>query len=342
MMKTKDLPLDMKLVDETQSDSCACFVVASFRNNISSTTCLRSYPVRSQQILPVTVIEAALASCAAISQFDPVTVGTGRKKKEYIAAGLGAANPIREVITEAHSLFGGESTVACLLSVGTGHPGIITLTSGQGDVDLHRAMRDIMSDCTQKARELEDQIGQSGIYFRFSVEQGMENNVSNVMDTAWMVTQTETYLEEQRKHLEAFTNTTSGVSSIISLDRLESGETIISAGKMSTNENTEVLEEIGKIYQDTVVARLKPPDVEFSPRIDECMEGTREDVLKAVFDWVADYEAANIFWLMGHPGVGKSAIAASLVEKLRDTARLGSSSFFQRERSNAMTTSALW
>ncbi|KIM21461.1 hypothetical protein M408DRAFT_36740, partial [Serendipita vermifera MAFF 305830] len=93
---------------------------------------------------------------------------------------------------------------------------------------------------------------------------------------------------------------------------------------------------------DTVVARLKPSDLEFSPRIDECMEGTREDVLKAVFDWVADYEAANIFWLTGHPGVGKSAIAASLVEKLRDTARLGSSFFFQRERSNAMTTSALW
>ncbi|KIM27726.1 hypothetical protein M408DRAFT_310565 [Serendipita vermifera MAFF 305830] len=72
------------------------------------------------------------------------------------------------------------------------------------------------------------------------------------------------------------------------------------------------------------------------------MEGTREDVLKAVFDWVADYGATNIFWLTGHPGVGKSAIAASLVEKLRDTARLGSGCFFQRERSNAMTTSALW
>ncbi|KIM27690.1 hypothetical protein M408DRAFT_310548 [Serendipita vermifera MAFF 305830] len=72
------------------------------------------------------------------------------------------------------------------------------------------------------------------------------------------------------------------------------------------------------------------------------MEGTRGDVLRTVLDWVADSGAANIFWLRGHPGVGKSAIAASLVEKLRSMARLGSSFFFQREKSNAMTTGALW
>ncbi|KIM21458.1 hypothetical protein M408DRAFT_80517, partial [Serendipita vermifera MAFF 305830] len=74
----------------------------------------------------------------------------------------------------------------------------------------------------------------------------------------------------------------------------------------------------------------------------ECMEGTREDILRIALDWVADSGATNIFWLKGYPGVGKSAIAASLVKKLRDIARLGASFFFQRESSNAMTTSALW
>ncbi|KIM26690.1 hypothetical protein M408DRAFT_72343, partial [Serendipita vermifera MAFF 305830] len=127
IMKKKGLPLDMKLADEAQTDSCACFVVASLQNNVSSKIRLRSYPVRSHPILPITVIEAALASCATIPLFEPVVVGMGHKRKEYIAAGLGATNPIREVISEAHSLFGGDSTVASILSVGVGHPGIITL-----------------------------------------------------------------------------------------------------------------------------------------------------------------------------------------------------------------------
>ncbi|KIM19967.1 hypothetical protein M408DRAFT_30770 [Serendipita vermifera MAFF 305830] len=342
MMFKKSLPLDMKLVDEAQTDSCACFVVASLRNNVSSKICLRSYPVRSHEILPISVVEAALSSCATMSLFDPVTVGLGRKRKEYIAAGLGATNPIREVITEARCLFGGESTVAGLLSVGTGHPGIITLTSSHEDFDLNRAMRNMMDDCTQKAREVEDQIGQSGIYFRFSVEQGMQNHVANAMDTAWIVTQTETYLEEQNKKLEAFAKTLGSLSRDISLNHLESGDVIIGADRLWTDENTGRLEEIGKIYQDNVMARLKPSDVESSCPIEECMEGTREDILKTILDWVADSGAANIFWLRGHPGVGKSAIAASLVEKLRDIARLGSSFFFQRSKSNAMTTNALW
>ncbi|KIM21455.1 hypothetical protein M408DRAFT_29534 [Serendipita vermifera MAFF 305830] len=342
MMKRKDLPLNMKLVDEGQNDSCACFVVASLQNNVASKVCLRSYPVRSHQALPITVIEAALASCAKVSLFDPVTVGMGRKRKEYIAAGLGATNPIREVITEARSLFGGESTVACLLSVGTGHPGIITLTSSHEGVDLNRAMREMMNDCTQKAREMEDQIGQSGIYFRFSVEQGMQNHVADAMDTAWIVTQTETYMEEQHKKLEVFSKTSDRLSRDISLNQLESGDIIIGADKMSVDGNTGRLEEIGKIYQNNVVARLKPSNIEFGCPVEECMEGTREDILGTVFDWVADSGAANIFWLKGHPGVGKSAIAVSLVEKLRETARLGSSFFFQRAKSSAMTTDALW
>ncbi|KIM23652.1 hypothetical protein M408DRAFT_77303 [Serendipita vermifera MAFF 305830] len=82
--------------------------------------------------------------------------------------------------------------------------------------------------------------------------------------------------------------------------------------------------------------------MELSCPVRECMEGTREDVIATVLDWVVDYNAANIFWLKGHPGVGKSAIATSLVEKLRRSERLGSSFFFQRAKADSMTPNALW
>ncbi|KIM22552.1 hypothetical protein M408DRAFT_78906, partial [Serendipita vermifera MAFF 305830] len=74
----------------------------------------------------------------------------------------------------------------------------------------------------------------------------------------------------------------------------------------------------------------------------ECMEGTRQDILSEIIDWASNMDAPNIFWLEGYPGVGKSAVAASLVEEFRKSKRLGSSFFFQRAKANVMTTNSLW
>ncbi|KIM32666.1 hypothetical protein M408DRAFT_184821 [Serendipita vermifera MAFF 305830] len=72
------------------------------------------------------------------------------------------------------------------------------------------------------------------------------------------------------------------------------------------------------------------------------MEGTRQNILAEIRRWMDDVDAPNIFWLKGYPGVGKSAIAASVMEQLRSLGRLGSSFFFQREKANSMTPNALW
>jgi NACHT domain len=72
------------------------------------------------------------------------------------------------------------------------------------------------------------------------------------------------------------------------------------------------------------------------------MENTRQNFLKEVENWSNDMEAPNILWIEGHPGVGKSAIATSLVEQLRTSGRLGSYFFFQRQKATEMTPNALW
>ncbi|KIM21058.1 hypothetical protein M408DRAFT_53919, partial [Serendipita vermifera MAFF 305830] len=74
----------------------------------------------------------------------------------------------------------------------------------------------------------------------------------------------------------------------------------------------------------------------------ECMEGTRQDILAVIRSWVDDINAPNILWLKGYPGVGKSAVASSLVEHLGPLKRLGSSFFFRRDNANDMTPNALW
>jgi hypothetical protein len=194
------------------------------RTNARSALCLRTYPVRSQPSSTISVVEAVLATCATQPEFTPIISGSGFKSREYISAS-GATNPIHEAITEAHLLFGGDSSVVSLLSLGIGHPGIITVPSVGGEATLHRLMRDIMHDCEQRAQEIEQRIGRVGIYSRFSVDQGMQNNhPGKPVDVAWVVTQTEDYLtrHETGERLDSFVQNFDVQTGLITLDQLSS------------------------------------------------------------------------------------------------------------------------
>jgi hypothetical protein len=127
------------------------------------------------------------------------------------------------VITEAHRLFGGDSSVASLLSLGVGHPGIITVPSAGGEATLHRIMRDMMDDCEQRAQEIEQRIGRVGVYSRFSVEQGMQNDhPGGPVDAAWILAQTEDYLTQHdtEEKLEQFVQIFGAQTGLITLDQL--------------------------------------------------------------------------------------------------------------------------
>jgi NACHT domain len=91
-----------------------------------------------------------------------------------------------------------------------------------------------------------------------------------------------------------------------------------------------------------LLTELKVADLECGPHVAECFEGTRLDLLERIKEWTTDLSAPNILWLKGHPGVGKSAIATSMVEYLSTMKRLGSRFFFQRQKANVMTSNALW
>jgi hypothetical protein len=140
----------------------------------------------------------------------------------YVAAGLGSSNPVGDVITEAHELFGGDSSVALLLSLGAGHPGTIPIPP-EGKIDLNRFLRDMMNDCEQRAREFERRLGRVGIYFRFSVQQGMRNvNGDQATDPSWMASQTEAYLADRRtsENIDALIKTSDAPTKHITLGQL--------------------------------------------------------------------------------------------------------------------------
>ncbi|RAH54575.1 WD domain protein [Aspergillus piperis CBS 112811] len=71
---------------------------------------------------------------------------------------------------------------------------------------------------------------------------------------------------------------------------------------------------------------------------DECLPGTRTELLSEVRNWVESIDGKCIFWLNGMAGTGKSTIAQTVARRLDTKGELGASFFFKRgesDRANA-------
>jgi len=72
-----------------------------------------------------------------------------------------------------------------------------------------------------------------------------------------------------------------------------------------------------------------------------CMEGTRTTILQEIEDEIKNINAPNVIWIRGSPGVGKSALAASIANRLEDQKRHVIPFRFDRTQTT-LTTNALW
>ena len=73
-----------------------------------------------------------------------------------------------------------------------------------------------------------------------------------------------------------------------------------------------------------------------------CMEGTRSAVLQEIENYIKNIHGHNIIWIRGPPGVGKSALAASISNRLEEQGRHVISFRFDRAECTTITTAALW
>jgi hypothetical protein len=85
---------------------------------------LRSYSLPHEPNIRVTIYQAALATSAATTFFEPVSIGD----RSFADSGLGANNPVDEVEGEASNIWCSETgdlkpLVKCFVSIGTGNPG---------------------------------------------------------------------------------------------------------------------------------------------------------------------------------------------------------------------------
>ena len=75
---------------------------------------------------------------------------------------------------------------------------------------------------------------------------------------------------------------------------------------------------------------------------DPCMEGTRLGILQQIETEIKRTDGHNVIWIRGPPGVGKSALAASITTQLQNQKRHVTWFRFDRTESTTITTNALW
>lgn len=146
-------------------------------NSVAGLLTCRSPRYMRDMLDSVTIWQAARATSAACSFFEPITIG--KFGEQYIDGATSCNNPVRELITTAQDIWPNidvTSNLACLVSIGTGQPSLQPF--GEHLVDVGKTLKSIATDteylAEQFSREHRSLISQKK-YFRFNVEKGLED-----------------------------------------------------------------------------------------------------------------------------------------------------------------------
>lgn len=108
------------------------------------------------------------------SHFSPVEIGAHLREQSFVGGAVGANNPTRELLKEAGGVFGKDSRVAEITSIGSGIPHILSLDSEADRVDPSRILKILTTDCEGVAQELHTRLYNIQAYRRLNVDRGME------------------------------------------------------------------------------------------------------------------------------------------------------------------------
>ena len=151
---------------------------------------LRTYSSKHEEAINCTIWQAARATSAAPTFFEPIEIGSPPKR--FIDAGFGFNNPGQAIRLEAGQIWGDafgnldyKASIGCFLSIGTGFAEIARLddaetimakisTRFQVPLPAVKVMKAIVSGTEPVAQQLEFDFLPTPIYHRFNVEQGLQ------------------------------------------------------------------------------------------------------------------------------------------------------------------------
>ncbi|KAH8823142.1 acyl transferase/acyl hydrolase/lysophospholipase [Flagelloscypha sp. PMI_526] len=153
---------------------CQTVVLAMTSQNVALPTLFRTYKARKHRVDDCPVWMAIRACTSNPHLFPAAKIGD----QLYVSAShAGQSNPIDFALSEAKVAYP-DAGIHCIISLGSGHPGPISFSmpdmSSYSDVAIN-----IAKDAERKAQQAAKQFHSTDqkIYFRFNVEQGLQNSV---------------------------------------------------------------------------------------------------------------------------------------------------------------------
>ncbi len=170
-------------------------VPITYKHHAGSTCFLRNFPVRHEQTLNLTIGEALLATLATPPLFAPTSTLKDSATFEYMGADWTMSNPTQEIIAEAYTTFGSDEPIASVVNLGCGYPSVFAAPETTNTAEWYQFLERLTQDSERKAQTLESQMGQLGLFYRFSVSNGLESGVAPTASKD-IVTHTKVYLAD--------------------------------------------------------------------------------------------------------------------------------------------------
>ena len=145
-------------------------VLAITKDNIDARPTLFTTYDTSASLYGSTIWQVARATSAATTFFKPIRVG--QDDIEFVDAGFGYNNPCEVLIEEAGRQFPGYQDMR-VLSIGTGLGDVAAI--GKTRRDIIDALKKMATSSKKVAASLETRFGGRGQYYRFNVDQGLQD-----------------------------------------------------------------------------------------------------------------------------------------------------------------------
>ncbi|KAL5637719.1 hypothetical protein ACGC1H_002103 [Rhizoctonia solani] len=188
-----------EMMNEGREDhGCKTVIFAMARHNLNAglPVLFRSYTVTTNPDPDCTICEACYATMAYPDLFKSIEIVESSVSQSFVGGELGCSNPIAHVLSEVKRLYP-DRQVASIISVGVGHARTIQVA---GPSRWNRTQdvivtKEMATDSERVAEEMTSRFeGTSGVYFRFNVDQGMQN----MKDSSWE------RLGEAMQHIKAY------------------------------------------------------------------------------------------------------------------------------------------
>ncbi|KAH8798768.1 hypothetical protein DL96DRAFT_1638752 [Flagelloscypha sp. PMI_526] len=174
-------------------DKCKTFVCAATSHNAGHPRLFRNYRSRANPSPNCKLWEAARATTALPNLFAAIVIWDRGVSETFVGGELRWNNPTEELTKEAARVFTSRY-VACIVSIGSGHPGHLSLEAGLTDLFPR-----IASDCERLADDMERRfVNEPDVFWRMSVAQGLQGLTGDLSNLDALVSHTYSYLHGAR------------------------------------------------------------------------------------------------------------------------------------------------